>query len=245
VEKGPGRGLGRWSCRKSNRARWYFRQLVHRLPACRPHPHAQPGLVRGAPGAEPAFRGAHVEHVDCRLPDNGLHGIVLLQRSGISERRRSRHRFIEAAVEVAHARSCSFRDGGIGVSGAMVWSCARAPADIAVEGNHIRHAMQVTAGWRRAIRLLRPPRRQEPHPHQPGSTTPAPTTPAPASISPAPVPAWHSTTNVIYRNPSMNIILNRQEDLARKYLDGQSPPGAATRCRRRSSSRRMEAYAGA
>lgn len=50
------------------------------------------------------------------------------------------HRFVEAAVEARYARSCSFRDGGIGRVGAMGLVLREGTADIAVEGNLIQQA---------------------------------------------------------------------------------------------------------
>jgi hypothetical protein len=48
------------------------------------------------------------------------------------------HRFIDAAVEVAHARRCSFCEGGIARVGAMGLVLREDTADIAVAGNHIQ-----------------------------------------------------------------------------------------------------------
>jgi hypothetical protein len=84
------------------------------------------------------FRGVHVEHVDWPLPDNGFMGLFSCNVPVFREGGAPGHRFIEAAVEVTHARTCSFRDGGIGRVGAMGLALREGTADIAVEGNHIQ-----------------------------------------------------------------------------------------------------------
>jgi hypothetical protein len=83
------------------------------------------------------FRGLHVEHVDWPLPDNGFMGLFSCNVPVFRDGGDPGHRFIEAAVEIAHARSCSFRDGGIGRAGAMGLVLREGTAGIAVEGNHI------------------------------------------------------------------------------------------------------------
>jgi len=84
------------------------------------------------------FRGVHVEHVDWPLPDNGFMGLFSCNVPVFREGGDPGHRFIEAAVEIAHARSCSFRDGAIGRVGAMGLVLREGTAGIAVEGNHIQ-----------------------------------------------------------------------------------------------------------
>ena len=85
------------------------------------------------------FRGIHVEHVDWPLPEEGYMGLfsnnVPLYREGGN----TGHRFIDAAVEVLHSRSCSFRDGGIRRAGGMGLVLREGTADIIVEGNEIGH----------------------------------------------------------------------------------------------------------
>jgi hypothetical protein len=84
------------------------------------------------------FRGVHVEHLDWPLPDNGFMGLFSCNVPVFRDGGDPGHRFIEAAVEVAHARTCSFRDGGIGRVGAMGLVLREGTADVAVEGNHVQ-----------------------------------------------------------------------------------------------------------
>lgn len=84
------------------------------------------------------FRGLRVEHVDWRLPPEGYGGLfccnVPVFRAGCDPG----HRFIEAAVEMSHARSCSFSDGAIARVGGMGLVLREGTADIAVEGNDVQ-----------------------------------------------------------------------------------------------------------
>jgi len=84
------------------------------------------------------FRGLNVEHVDWPLPDHGFMGLFSCNVPVFREGGDPGHRFIEAAVEIAHARSCSFRDGGIARVGAMGMVLREGTADIAIDGNHIQ-----------------------------------------------------------------------------------------------------------
>jgi len=84
------------------------------------------------------FRGIHVEHVDWPLPEHGYMGLFACNVPCTRENGEPGHRFVEAAVEARYARSCSFRDGGIGRVGAMGLVLREGTADIAVEGNHIQ-----------------------------------------------------------------------------------------------------------
>jgi hypothetical protein len=85
------------------------------------------------------FRGLHVEHADWPLPPHGYAGLFCCNVPVFREGGDPGHRFIEAAVEMAHARSCSFRDGGIARVGGMGIVLGEGTADIAIEGNAIHH----------------------------------------------------------------------------------------------------------
>jgi hypothetical protein len=98
--------------------------------------------VAGTPGHPVEnlhFRGLHVEHVDWPLPAHGYAGLFCSNVPVFRDGADPGHRFIEAAVEMAHARSCSFRDGGIARVGGMGIVLGEGTADIAVEGNEIHH----------------------------------------------------------------------------------------------------------
>ena len=84
------------------------------------------------------FRGLSVEHVDWPLPEQGYMGLFSCNVPTVRKGGDHGHRFIDAAVEVAHARQCGFRDGGIGRVGAMGLVLREGTADIAIEGNHIQ-----------------------------------------------------------------------------------------------------------
>jgi hypothetical protein len=84
------------------------------------------------------FKGVHVEHVDWPLPEQGFMGLFSCNVPYLQDNGEPGHRFIEAAVEVKHARSCSFRDGGISRVGAMGLVLREGTADIAIEGNIIQ-----------------------------------------------------------------------------------------------------------
>lgn len=83
------------------------------------------------------FRGVHVEHVDWPLPDHGYAGLFCCNVPVFREGRDPGHRFIEAAVEMVHARACSFRDGGVARVGGMGIVLGEGTADIVLEGNEI------------------------------------------------------------------------------------------------------------
>lgn len=85
------------------------------------------------------FRGIQVEQVDWPLPEQGYMGLFSCNVPLYREGGNPGHRFIDAAVEVLHARSCSFRDGGIRRAGGMGLVLREGTADITVEGNEISH----------------------------------------------------------------------------------------------------------
>lgn len=93
----------------------------------------------GRPVVNLHFRGLHVEHADWPLPPHGYAGLFCCNVPVFREGGDPGHRFIEAAVEMVHARACSFRDGGIARVGGMGIVLGEGTADIAVEGNEIHH----------------------------------------------------------------------------------------------------------
>lgn len=84
------------------------------------------------------FRGLRVEHVDWRLPPEGYGGLFCCNVAVFREGGDPGHRFIEAAVEMSHARSCSFSDGAVARVGGMGLVLREGTADIAVEGNDVQ-----------------------------------------------------------------------------------------------------------
>lgn len=84
------------------------------------------------------FRGLQIEHVDWPLPEQGYGGLFCCNVPVFREGGDPGHRFIEAAVEMVYARSCSFSDGAIERVGGMGLVLREGTADIAVEGNHIQ-----------------------------------------------------------------------------------------------------------
>ncbi|MFM7411866.1 MAG: right-handed parallel beta-helix repeat-containing protein [Planctomycetota bacterium] len=83
------------------------------------------------------FRGLHVAHVDWLLPPEGYAGLFCCNVPVFREEGDPGHRFIEAAVEMTHARSCSFRDGGVARVGGMGIVLGEGTADVTVEGNEV------------------------------------------------------------------------------------------------------------
>jgi hypothetical protein len=83
------------------------------------------------------FRGLHIEHVDWPLPEQGYGGLFCCNVPVFREGGNPGHRFIEAAVEMSNAVSCSFTDGGIARVGGMGLVLGERTAEITVEGNRI------------------------------------------------------------------------------------------------------------
>lgn len=94
--------------------------------------------TRDRPVVNLHFRGLHVEHVDWPLPAHGYNALFCCNVPVFREGGDPGHRFIEAAVEMSCARSCSFSDGGVARVGGMGLVLGEGTADIAVEGNHIQ-----------------------------------------------------------------------------------------------------------
>jgi hypothetical protein len=84
------------------------------------------------------FHGLQVEHVDWPLPAHGYAGLFCCNVPVFREGGDPGHRFIDAAVEMTHARACSFCDGGIARVGGMGVVLGEGTADIAFEGNHVQ-----------------------------------------------------------------------------------------------------------
>ena len=83
------------------------------------------------------LRGLRFEHLDWPLPEQGCLELFCCNVPVYREGKDPGHRFIDAAVEFTHARSCSFRDGAIAHAGGMGLCLRERTADIAVEGNEI------------------------------------------------------------------------------------------------------------
>jgi hypothetical protein len=83
------------------------------------------------------FRGLQIEHVDWRLPEQGYGGLFCCNVPVFRDGGNPGHRFIEAAVEMTDAISCSFIDGGIARVGGMGLVLGERTSDITVEGNLI------------------------------------------------------------------------------------------------------------
>ncbi|MBU6173889.1 MAG: right-handed parallel beta-helix repeat-containing protein, partial [Planctomycetes bacterium] len=83
------------------------------------------------------FRGLHIEHVDWELPEQGYGGLFCCNVPVFRDEGNPGHRFIEAAVEMTDAISCSFVDGGIARVGGMGLVLGERTADITVERNLI------------------------------------------------------------------------------------------------------------
>lgn len=81
-------------------------------------------------------RGVRCEYVEWSPPEWGYMGLFCCNLA-IHREPDPGHRFIDAAVEYTHARSCSFRDGGVAHVGAMGICLRDGTSDIAVEGNEI------------------------------------------------------------------------------------------------------------
>jgi hypothetical protein len=84
------------------------------------------------------FRGLLLEHADYQLPPHGYAGLFCCNVPVFRETGEPGHRFIEAALEMTHARSCSFRDGGIARVGGMGIVLGEGTADITIEGNEVQ-----------------------------------------------------------------------------------------------------------
>ena len=82
------------------------------------------------------FNGIRVEHVDWPLPPWGYNGLFCCNVAVLGGEQPG-HRFIEAAVEFEHARSCNFVDGGIAHVGGMGLCLRDGTAHNVVEGNEI------------------------------------------------------------------------------------------------------------
>lgn len=81
------------------------------------------------------FHGLHIEHVDWPLPEQGYSGLFCCNVPVFRDGGDPGHRFIEAAVEMTNAVSCSFKDGAITRVGGMGLVLGEGTADINVEGN--------------------------------------------------------------------------------------------------------------
>lgn len=92
--------------------------------------------TRQQPVVNVHFRGVYVQHVDWPLPRWGYNGLFCCNVAVLGGDQPG-HRFIEAAVEYEHARSCNFVDGGIAHVGGMGLCLRDGTAHNAVEGNHI------------------------------------------------------------------------------------------------------------
>ncbi|MGD0899272.1 MAG: right-handed parallel beta-helix repeat-containing protein [Thermoguttaceae bacterium] len=82
------------------------------------------------------FRGLNVEHLDWPLPEHGYMGLFCCNVAGGDEEKPG-HRFIDAAVDFAHARGCSFTDGAVRRVGGMGICLREGTAAITIEGNEI------------------------------------------------------------------------------------------------------------
>ena len=82
------------------------------------------------------FRGIRCEHVDWPPPPWGYMGLFCCNVQ-VDHKPNPGHRFIDAAVEFIHARSCSFRDGGVAHVGAMGVCLREGTSFITIEGNEI------------------------------------------------------------------------------------------------------------
>lgn len=95
--------------------------------------------VRGTP-QKPVrnvrFKGIHVEYLDWPLPEAGYMGLFSCNVA-TSYDDNAGHRFIDAAVEFEHARSCDFVDGGIAHAGACGLCLRDGTAYNTIEGNDI------------------------------------------------------------------------------------------------------------
>jgi hypothetical protein len=82
------------------------------------------------------FRGLHVEYVDWPLPAWGYNGLFCCNVAA-GNKEKPGHRFIEAAVEFAHARRCDFVDGRIAHVGANGLCLREGTAYNVIGGNEI------------------------------------------------------------------------------------------------------------
>jgi hypothetical protein len=81
------------------------------------------------------FKGIYVEHVDWPLPPAGYYGVFgcLI----ITDGDKPIHKWMDAAVALEHARSCSFTNGGIAHVGGMGVCLLRGTAFDVIDGNEI------------------------------------------------------------------------------------------------------------
>jgi hypothetical protein len=82
------------------------------------------------------FKGIRVEHVDWPLPPWGYNGLFCCNVAVFGGEQPG-HRFIEAAVEFEHARSCNFVEGGIASVGGMGLCLRDGTAHNIIEGNEL------------------------------------------------------------------------------------------------------------
>ncbi len=82
------------------------------------------------------FRGIQLEYVDWPLPTWGYNGLFSCNVAVGSQENPS-HRFIEAAVDLEHALSCDFVEGGIAHVGGMGLCLRDGTASNRIEGNEI------------------------------------------------------------------------------------------------------------
>ena len=90
----------------------------------------------GRPVQNVHVRGVRCEYVDWSPPAWGYMGLFCCNIA-IHREPNPGHRFIDAAVEYSHARSCSFRDGGVAHVGAMGVCLRDGTSQITIEGNEI------------------------------------------------------------------------------------------------------------
>ena len=81
------------------------------------------------------FKGIYVEHVDWPLPPAGYYGVFgcLI----ITDGDKPIHKWMDAAVALEHAQSCSFTNGGIAYVGGMGLCLLRGTAFDVIDGNEI------------------------------------------------------------------------------------------------------------
>ncbi len=82
------------------------------------------------------FRGISVEYIDLPLPPWGYNGLFSCNVATGSKEQPG-HRFIEAAVEMENAQSCSFTDGAIAHVGGMGLCARDGTGDIRIEGSEL------------------------------------------------------------------------------------------------------------
>ncbi len=82
------------------------------------------------------FKGLHVNHIEWAVPSWGYLGMAVCTMA-VGTDPEPGWRFVDAAVEFEHARSCSFVEGGIAHVGSMALCLRRGTASIVIEGNEI------------------------------------------------------------------------------------------------------------